>query len=126
MTVTSAAPNNAKRLRHVLTAAVFVTALVLGPAATAEADWDIGAYDACLARKGLPAGTEDYTGDCCAESGGQWSLQQVKCVAPPAVEEALPPQPQKPPRPVNPVPPGNIQAPAPVSPGAPVNPGNFG
>ena len=115
------------RTGQFLAAAALTACLAFAASPPAHAEWDIGAYDACLARKGIPAGQEDYSGECCSESGGNWSLQQVKCTAPPPIEESLPPQPQKPQIPVNPVPPGGIQAPpAPPNPTAPMNPGIFG
>ncbi len=123
MTTTATTSSNVKRVHQVLMASLFLIALGIGQPATAKADWDIGAYDACLARMGLTPPAEDYSGQCCEESGGTWSIQQVKCTAPPVYEESLPPQPQRPPQPVSPVPPRNIQTlPAPVSPTALVSP----
>lgn len=118
---------NVKRVRHVLTATVFIAAVALGPAAIAKADWDIGAYDACLASKGKTPPAEDYSAECCEKSGGTWSLVLVRCTAPPAVEQQSPSQPSQPQRPVKPVPPESIQAPpAPVNPTNPANPGTIG
>lgn len=97
-------------------AAVAVAAgLVLTAAPIARADWDIEAYDACLAKKGKTPPEEDYSGECCDESGGRWSLVLEHCTAPAALE--LPPPP--PPRQVIVTP----VAPVPNAPILPVSPG---
>jgi hypothetical protein len=100
-----------------LTAVALTAGLAFTAAPLARADWDIGAYDACLARKGKTPPEEDYSGECCEESGGRWSIQQVKCVAPAPIEESLGPPP--PPRSVivTPVAPGSNAPILPVSPG---------
>jgi hypothetical protein len=105
------------RTGQFVAAAALTAGLAFTAAPIARADWDIGAYDACLARKGIPAGAEDYSGECCSESGGNWSLQQVKCVAPPPIEESFGPPP--PPRSVivTPVAPGSKAPILSVSPG---------
>ncbi len=96
--------NIAPYLRHVFAASLFAAGITIGTTAgnptTAFAvpnsgDWDVGAYDRCIAAvddawaRGL---IEDITGahrECCEKSGGVWSPLgpepgNAKCVAPPA------------------------------------------
>jgi hypothetical protein len=105
------------RTGQCVTAVALTSGLAITAAPIVRADWDIGAYDACLARKGKTPLEEDYSGECCEESGGRWSIQQVKCVAPAPIEESLGPPP--PPRQVivTPVAPGSNAPVLPVSPG---------
>ena len=101
-----------------LLAAVAIAASALGPAATANTEWDIGAFDACMAK------TIRFEVDCCDQSGGIYDFVNDKCTAPIVVEQQFPAHPQ---RPVNPVPPVHKQAPPPpVTPTAPVNRGTLG
>ncbi len=67
------------------------TALAMGVAfgitaegcpAVAKADWDIEAYDNCLADS-AEHGEPDFAG-CCLNSGGVWKIDEQKCVAPAA------------------------------------------
>ena len=103
------------RTGQFLAAASLTVALAFTAAPIARADWDIEAYDACLARKGKTPPEEDYSGECCDESGGRWSLVLQHCTAPAALE--LPPPP--PPRSVIVTP----VAPVPNAPILPVSPG---
>jgi hypothetical protein len=124
-------------LRKVARTALFTAAIALGTLgypAIAGADpnngggpgggeWDIGAYDFCMANH-PPLYTQEEVLDhhrwCCESTGGVWGTNG--CQAPPgeASSPRNPGQPQQ-------VAPPNMQAPpAPVNPTAPVNPGNFG
>ena len=78
--------------RRILPAAVVASGLVLGSSpAIAIAEWDIGAYDACMSQPHGPATgsvwEEQYAYNCCVDSGGQWSEAGHKCVAPPMNEQ---------------------------------------
>ena len=80
-------------------------------ACAAPAEWDIGAYDQCLAGligKGLDKQEMlNQTALCCINTGGQWNAAQEKCQAPPA-EPAEGPGSR--------IPPGEIQTATPVPP----------
>jgi hypothetical protein len=94
------------RLRRMVPATLFAAAIALGgstvadPAiASAEREWDIGIYDACMDevnRHYYPGSYLHLEGEirCCANSGGVWNEAEGKCGAPPAegVERPLPPR----------------------------------
>ncbi|MGZ8746339.1 MAG: hypothetical protein ACXWZ2_04715 [Mycobacterium sp.] len=60
--------------------------------AGAEAVWDIGAYDSCVAKiPTVPQGPDAYERDdfkCCTESGGVYDHGNKKCVSPPAESQS--------------------------------------
>jgi hypothetical protein len=66
-------------LRRLVAATLFTAATlgVFGHLAIARADWDIGAYDACIQRVGSGAANDAY---CCVWSGGDY--HSGKCWAP--------------------------------------------
>ena len=68
--------------RWLLTTAPFIAVLALGTAApvSAEPEWDIGAYDACMSK------TARSPQGCCITSGGVITFDGG-CQAPPAVLE---------------------------------------
>ena len=71
-------------LRHLITATLSVAAIALGPAATATAapEWDIDAYDNCMAKTIRDPAT------CCLLSGGNIGDKDPNvCTAPAAVEQ---------------------------------------
>jgi hypothetical protein len=71
-------------LRHLITATLSVAAIILGPAATAtaEPEWDIDAYDKCMAKTVRDPAT------CCLTSGGNVGDNDPNvCTAPAAVEQ---------------------------------------
>lgn len=84
-----------KNFRTALTSALAATAVALAfpaMASAAEREWDIGAYDQCLA-DGIGKGhdeqeAENHRALCCWSSGGDWSAAQGKCQAPPAEQQA--------------------------------------
>jgi hypothetical protein len=64
-------------------------AMALGSGAVARAlpEWDIGAYDKCVA--GIPTilGPTEYhqsVYECCTKTGGIFDFDNMECVAPPA------------------------------------------
>lgn len=70
------------QLRRLLTATLFTSGIALGTAATAtaEREWDIGAYDDCMSK------TARSPEGCCLLSGGEIAFDG-HCQAPPAVQE---------------------------------------
>jgi hypothetical protein len=121
--------------------AATLSASAFGDPATACAaprEWDIGAYDDCVATVWIegdisPAQNEEMYDSirwCCEYSGGVWNADSVSCAAPPAeqAQEAerapagtpfLPPESQAtlwmPPPPPPPPPPEGVIAPGPAS-----------
>ncbi len=85
--------------RTLLTAACIIGATVLGQSPIARADWDIEAFDKCMAQT---VRSEDV---CCLDSGG-WVGANGHCGAPPATAQGT----QGTPKP-RPVVPGGISAP---------------
>lgn len=84
------------RWRRLVPAALIVAAGALGGSAIAEPasacaaprEWDIGAYDQCLA-DGIGKGYDEdealnHKALCCWASGGDWNIAEGKCQAPPA------------------------------------------
>ncbi len=71
---------------RILRTAVLAAGVIFGITAwgcpVARADWDIEAYDNCMADS-AEHGEPDFQG-CCLSSGGVWKLDEQKCVAPPA------------------------------------------
>jgi hypothetical protein len=66
--------------------AAVAVALAFPVTASAQAEWDIGAYDQCW-NSGLGKGFtqeefDEHVHHCCVNSGGIWT--GIKCVAPPA------------------------------------------
>lgn len=80
------------RTGQCLVAAALTCGLAFTAAPFARAEWDIGAYDQCIA-------IGRFWGDCCAESGGVVSHDARKCVAPAVVQSAQPPPPKPKPGP---------------------------
>ncbi|MFY9921315.1 MAG: hypothetical protein WAL26_23405 [Mycobacterium sp.] len=79
--MTSSAPSS---LRRLITAALSVAAIALGTAATAiaEPEWDIDAYDKCMAKTVRDPAT------CCLLSGGNVGDKDPNvCTAPAAVQQ---------------------------------------
>ncbi len=79
--MTSLSPSS---LRRIITATLAVTAIALGPAATAaaEPEWDIDAYDKCMAKTVRDPAT------CCLISGGNVGDKDPNvCTAPAAVQQ---------------------------------------
>ena len=75
-------------LRRLVTAGLSVAAIALGPAATAmaEPEWDIDAYDRCMAKTVRDPAT------CCLLSGGNVGDKDPNvCTAPAAVEQGTGP-----------------------------------
>jgi hypothetical protein len=95
-----------------LAAASLTAGLACAAAPVASAEWDIGAYDACIATNG-----EGYAAACCGFSGGEFNRSTWRCQAPPGLVESAPPPP---PRRVivTPVAPGSNAPILPESPGA--------
>jgi hypothetical protein len=78
------------RAGQCLAAAALTAGLAFAAAPIARADWDIEAYDACIATNG-----EGYAAACCGFSGGTWHGGRVrKCEA--AVFQSAPPPPPPP------------------------------
>jgi hypothetical protein len=125
-------------LRRLLPAALLAATAALGGSASVDPatacaapndEWDVGAYDQCVASYPDPPAENitrylDHLEYCCKKSGGVYSLTQG-CVAPPAAAQgpgvAPPPEvatdnPAPPPPPVTRVPPGVIETftPAPI------------
>ncbi len=100
--MTNINPTASVRFRRLVPAALFAAAVALGistladPAiASAEREWDIGAYDKCIENVFLGgAGFVEAMRECCINSGGVWDDDRLKCGAPPAddVERPLPPR----------------------------------
>ena len=70
---TKAATN--RRLTRYVAGPALALGLAIGSAAVANAVWDIGEYDNCLAempRDLSPDGMEAWVEGCCARSGGDW------------------------------------------------------
>jgi hypothetical protein len=97
--MTSGTSTIRRRFRRLLPAALLAAAASLGGSAVAGSpiahaapntggEWDIGAYDQCLAGligKGLDKEERlNQEALCCINSGGQWSAAREKCEAPPA------------------------------------------
>ena len=99
------------RTGQFLAAASLTAALAVAAAPIARAEWDIEAYDKCIATNG-----EGYAAACCGFSGGEFNREKWRCQAPPGLEQSFPPPP--PPRRVvvTPVAPGSK---APILPGSP-------
>ncbi len=75
------------QLRRLLTATLFVSSIALGTAATAtaEREWDIGAYDDCMSKTVRDPAT------CCLISGGNVGDNDPNvCTAPAAVQQGTP------------------------------------
>jgi hypothetical protein len=72
-----------------LVATAFIAVPALAAAPVARAEWDIQAYDQCIA-------IGRFWGDCCKESGGAYSSDYRKCVAPASVQQSFPPPPPRP------------------------------
>ena len=123
---------NPAHLHYLVPAALLVATAALGGSAVgdpatacaAPQEWDIGAYDRCIAGVDVAWGegkiaTEnlnDAYRECCEKSGGIWSslggsAGAGKCVAPPANAETQPTLPGVAPPPV-----GATQNPAPPPP----------
>lgn len=90
--MTTTIPAALSAARRILPAALLASGLVLGSSpAVAIAEWDIEAYDNCMAQPHGPATgnvwEEQYAYNCCIDSGGQWSEAGHKCVAPPVSEQ---------------------------------------
>lgn len=68
--------------RGLFAAAIATTTNAVGLPAVASADWDIEAYDNCLADS-AEHGEPDFA-NCCLNSGGVWKIDEQKCVAPAA------------------------------------------
>jgi hypothetical protein len=69
--------------------AAVAVALAFPVIASAQAEWDIGAYDQCVNSgenqlPDKPNAQEDHIHYCCLGSGGIWNAAAKKCVAPPA------------------------------------------
>jgi hypothetical protein len=84
------------RVSQGLAAAALMVGVTIGaPAiAYAEREWDIGAFDQCVA-----SARDTYTSkaewdllihSCCIQSGGDWNVDTRQCQAPPAVLEVQP------------------------------------
>jgi hypothetical protein len=99
------------RTGQFLAAASLTAGLAFAAAPIAHAEWDIGAYDECMAK------TIRIPADCCLDSGGAFGSDGVTCVAPHALQQQF--QPPPPPRQVivTPVAPGSNAPILPVSPG---------
>ena len=90
--MTSTASTASFRLRRLVPAALFASAVAVGastladPAiASAARDWDIGEYDECVDwwyDHMDDAGTGGFFKDCCIQSGGVWNEDLQKCGAP--------------------------------------------
>jgi hypothetical protein len=93
-----------------LAAASLTAGVAFAAAPIARAEWDIEAYDKCIATNG-----EGYAAACCGFSGGEFNRQTWRCQAPPGLVESAPPPPPKPVI-VTPVAPGSK---APILPGSP-------
>lgn len=84
-----------KQLNTVFASALAATAVALAfPAmgSAAEREWDIGAYDQCMA-DGIGKGhdaqdAKNHEALCCWASGGDWNIALGKCQAPPANQQA--------------------------------------
>ena len=69
----------------VYTAMIALSSIAAGHPATANAEWDIGAYDDCMGQAKLPQeSAQSHMAYCCITSGGQADSTGTKCVAPPA------------------------------------------
>jgi hypothetical protein len=90
-------------------AAALTAGLAFAAAPISHAEWDIGAYDACMAK------TIRNPAECCLNSGGMFGSDGVTCVAPLSVQQQFPPPRQVI---VTPVAPGSNAPILPVSPGA--------
>jgi hypothetical protein len=84
--MTNKAPT-ARRLIHFLAGPALALGLTLGSAGVANAlpEWDIGAYDQCMA--GIPTimTPQEYelaSHECCVKSGGIWDFDKGDCGAP--------------------------------------------
>jgi hypothetical protein len=98
--MTNTNPTASVRLRLLVPAALLAAALgastLTDPAiASAEREWDIGIYDACVENVFLGgAGFVEAMRECCINSGGVWDDDRLKCGAPPAedAERTSPPR----------------------------------
>ncbi len=84
------------RVSQYLAATALAAGIAFGatPIASALPEWDIGAFDQCMA--GLDPAVKDGTlsqGEilqwqikCCRTSGGNWDSIGAKCTAPPAIQ----------------------------------------
>jgi hypothetical protein len=108
-------------LTRYLAGSALALGLALGSAAVANAlpEWDIGAYDRCVARIPndvlLSGNYTDAVHECCLKTGGIWdgTKSENSCVAPPAERSGRNPLPSDAPTHVIqplplPGPPGNI------------------
>jgi hypothetical protein len=62
-----------RRVSHCLAAAIFTIGATFGSAAVASAEWDVDAYDKCVANIGsntVLGGGPDSVHECCVASGG--------------------------------------------------------
>ncbi len=84
-----------RRLTRYLAVPALALGMAIGSAGVANAEWDIGAYDACMASNpyGGGPGTEAWVEGCCDRSGGDFkSGPDVHgCFAPPAEESGRSP-----------------------------------
>ena len=77
------------RLCRRLTAILFLAAVAMAHAATANAEWDIEKYDGCMKQTVRDPAT------CCLLSGGNIDPKDANnCQAPAALQEGVSPQPQ--------------------------------
>jgi hypothetical protein len=94
-------------LRRIVPAALLAATAALGGSAivdpatacAAPAEWDIGAYDRCVAKandawaEGLIKDLGGALRECCEKTGGVYILSNQKCQAPPANSADAPQQP---------------------------------
>jgi hypothetical protein len=89
------------RLTRYLAGPALALGLAIGSAAVANAlpEWDIGAYDRCVARIPnevlLSGNYTDAVHECCLKTGGIWdgTKSENSCVAPPAEQSGRIPLP---------------------------------
>jgi hypothetical protein len=99
------------RTGQCVAAAALTAGLAFIAAPIARAEWDIDAYDKCIATNG-----EGYAAACCGFSGGEFNRDKWRCQAPPGLEQSFPPPPPGQVI-VTPVAPGSKAPVLPVSPG---------
>ncbi|MEO3758075.1 hypothetical protein ABGB19_07280 [Mycobacterium sp. B14F4] len=91
----------AARLGRCLASTTVAGGLAAGATVTAgaEAVWDIGVYDSCLAEQSKDPTTSDQWQAvlqyCCIKSGGDWAGADGKCVAPVPEAQNVPRSPEQ-------------------------------